>query len=261
MPQPAHLSPDPFFLAGGPTGVLLLHGFTGSPPEMRLVGDYLHDRGLTVQAPCLPGHGTNPDDLNAHTWRDMLAAAEAALAELQALCPVVFVGGLSMGALLTVCLAAAHPELAGIMTYSPALRSRNAQIYLSPFLKHVAPIIGKPAHRLGDGSQTAGRIWCYDVDPVAAAHELLKLQAQARRLLPRVACPLLVVYSLGDRTIRHDSGPVLYARVASTDKQSLVLEHSGHCITVDGEWQQVAEASWQFILRHLPADSLAPTCA
>lgn len=70
MTQNPHLDPSAFFLEGGATGVLLLHGYTGSPPEMRQIGDDLHARGCTVSAPLLPGHGATPEALNRWRWTD-----------------------------------------------------------------------------------------------------------------------------------------------------------------------------------------------
>ena len=65
-----NLDPSEFYLGGGPVGVMLIHGFTGSPPEMRLIADYLNQRGLTVSGPLLPGHGTSIEDLNKRKWQE-----------------------------------------------------------------------------------------------------------------------------------------------------------------------------------------------
>src|SRR5512142_2263983 len=136
MPQPSHLDPASFFLSGGPTGVVLLHGFTGAPPEMRLVGDYLNERGLTISGPQLPGHGTSVEDLSRAKWQEWAGAAETALADLLVRCSRVFVGGLSMGALVALYTAAHHSRVAGAVAYSPAVRLRSRQIELTPLLKH-----------------------------------------------------------------------------------------------------------------------------
>ncbi|MFN2222790.1 MAG: alpha/beta hydrolase, partial [Candidatus Promineifilaceae bacterium] len=81
--------PSPWLLEGGDIGVLLIHGLTGSAAEMRPIGAFLNERGLTVMAPLLPGHGTRVEDLNQVKWTDWTAAAEEALAELQARCSKV----------------------------------------------------------------------------------------------------------------------------------------------------------------------------
>ncbi len=139
MTQHAHLDPSAFFLEGGytgegdRTGVLLIHGYTGSPTEMRWIGDYLHARGLTVSGPLLPGHGTTPEAMNRCRWTDWTGHVEAALADLRARCTRVFVGGLSMGSLLTLHLAARHPDLPrGDHRYSPAVWTATSKIYLTP---------------------------------------------------------------------------------------------------------------------------------
>jgi carboxylesterase len=106
--------PAPFFLPGGPTGVLLIHGWSGSPAEMRGLGGYLAAQGLTVMAVRLPGHGTEPRELFATRWQDWVAACGQSLVALRRRCDTVFVGGLSMGALLSIYLGAtARPPGAG----------------------------------------------------------------------------------------------------------------------------------------------------
>jgi carboxylesterase len=249
MAQPMHLSPSPFLLQGGPVGVLLIHGFTGAPPEMRLVGDYLHERGLTVSGPCLPGHGTVVEDANRCSWRDWTTSMERELANLQSRCKTVFVGGLSLGSLLSLYLAAHHPELSGTMVYSPAVLISNRLMYLTPVLRHF--IVKQPKSAKSDltDPQAGQRLWCYDENPVGGAHEVLRLNRLVRRLLPQVRCPLLVIYSKLDRTIRPQSARYTYERAGAEDKELVALNNSGHCITVDSEWEVVAERTYKFIQR------------
>jgi alpha-beta hydrolase superfamily lysophospholipase len=98
--QNPHLDSSPFLFEGGPCGVLLLHGFTATPVEVKLVGRYLHQRGYTVSGPLLPGHGTTIESINACRWRDWVDHAARAYAELAARCARVFVGGESLAAIL-----------------------------------------------------------------------------------------------------------------------------------------------------------------
>src|SRR5688572_31852904 len=113
------LDPSPFLLVGGRAGVLLIHGFTASPTQLRLVGNDLHQRGLTVSAPLLPGHGTSIADLSKQRWQNWVGHVELALAGLKTRCSTVFVAGISLGSLLTLYLAAQHADLKGIILYSP----------------------------------------------------------------------------------------------------------------------------------------------
>ena len=250
MTRHSHLDPSPFFLEDGPVGVLLIHGFTGSPPEMRLVGDYLHQRGFTVSGPLLPGHGTTVENMNRCTWTDWTGRVESALADLQIRCETVFVGGLSMGAVLTLYLAAHHPELPGAILYSPAAWPADRLIYLTPVLKYL--VHEKPKLDDSDLTDPAAdlQLWSYEKNPTFAAHEFLKLFRRVRRLLPQVVCPLLIIHSTLDTAIHPNSARLTYERVGSADKELVTLHNSGHCITVDSEWESVAEKTYEFIQKH-----------
>jgi carboxylesterase len=253
MTQQTHLDPSAFFLEGGPTGVLLIHGFTGAPPEMRRVGDYLHERGLTISAPLLPGHGATVEEMNRCKWTDWTNHVEKSLTDLQAYCETVFVGGLSMGAVLALYLAAHHPELPGVIVYSPAMWLANRLIYLSPILKHIVPKKPKPQESDHTATEADRHIWSYDEHPTFAAHELLKLLFRTRRLLPQMTRPLLTIHSTLDQSIHPHSAQLTYQRAGSAEKELITLHNSGHVITVDSEWRLVAAKTYEFIQAHLPA--------
>ena len=113
---------EPFAFEGNETGVLVIHGFTGSTQSMRYLGQSLHERfGFTVVGPCLPGHGTSPDEMSKTGYLDWLGAVERELKALAARKKRVFVTGLSMGGTLTLNLAARFPKLVqGIAPISAA---------------------------------------------------------------------------------------------------------------------------------------------
>jgi carboxylesterase len=174
------VDPSPFILAGGDVGVLLVHGFTGSPAELRPLGRYLNERGLTVAAPLLPGHGTTPEDANRWHWKDWLGCAESALADLQSKCRRVFVGGLSLGSLLALMLAARHHNLAGVIAYSPAIQVTDPRSYAVAIIKRLTPTVAKPPDFFADpAAQTL--MWAYPVYPTAAAHEVIELIGEVKR--------------------------------------------------------------------------------
>jgi len=251
MTRHPHLDPSAFFLDGGPVGVLLIHGFTGSPPEMRLVGDYLHQRDFTVSGPLLPGHGTNADDMNRREWTEWTECVERALTDLQARCETVFVGGLSMGSVLTLYLAARHPDLPGIILYAPATWPADRLIYLTPILKYL--IRKKPKSDDSDLTDPEAdlRLWSYEENPAFAAHEFLKLLRWVRRALAQITCPTLIIHSTLDQAISPDSAQRTYEGIGSADKELITLRNSGHCVTVDSEWEFVAQKTHEFIQAHL----------
>lgn len=205
--MPQKLDPSAFSLEGGSTGILLIHGFTGSPPAMRLVGEYLQDRDVTVSAPLLPGHGTTPEDLNRQTWQDWFSHVEKVLAELERKREAVFVAGQSLGALLALCLAADHSALSGAVVYSPAIMVADWRVYLLPLVKHIVSLMPKPEDKFDD-PRAEERLWNYDVYPTRAAHETVKLIGHAKARLPDVTCPLLIVYSRADETIHLRSSQI-----------------------------------------------------
>jgi len=247
--------PSPFLLEGGSTGVLLVHGFTGSPAEMRLLGKHLWRQGYTVRAPLLPGHRTTVSEMNRCRWQDWAVAADNALQDLRKRCDTVFVAGLSMGSLLTLYLAAQHSDLPGIVLYAPAVWLNNASIYVTPLAKYLIDTRPKSGKSDLTDPLAESRIWSYDHEPVDAAHELLKLILRVRRMLPKVTCPLLTVHSTGDSRIHPQSAQRTCKRVRSTDCQIVTLTNSGHCLTVDSEWEYVAGLTAEFVRCHSPFKS------
>ncbi|MBW1878804.1 MAG: alpha/beta fold hydrolase [Deltaproteobacteria bacterium] len=245
MTRPA---PDPFLLPGGPVGVLLSHGFTGAPAEMRPIAETLHAAGCTVSGPLLPGHGTRWQDMNRCRWQAWADHAEASLAKLSERCDRLVVGGLSMGSLLASRIAARHPEVRGLALYSPALVLRSRLIHATAVARFVLSSFPKDPPDHGDPA-TEDRIWCYDVNPVGAAWQLVKLQREVRRLLPSVRCPLLVVHATGDTSIHPRSAAQTIALVGSEDVTEVLLEHSGHCLTADAERDLVARHTQDFVSR------------
>jgi carboxylesterase len=239
-------NPSPFTLIGGDVGILLVHGFTGSPAELRPLGQYLNERGLTVAAPLLPGHGTTPQDANRARWQDWQTCVEGALAELQTRSRRVFVAGLSLGSLLSLSLAARHHELDGAIAYSPAIQVTDPRSYAVAIIKHIVPTLAKPSDFFADPA-AKDLMWSYELYPAAAAHEAMKLIGEVKRSLPQITCPLLVFYSKADAIIRPQGAQLILDRVKSTDKRIVTLQRSGHVITVDIEWQQVAEETHRFV--------------
>ena len=254
MARTPGLDPSAFTLQGGPVGCLLLHGYTGSPPEMRLVGEYLNQRGITVSAPLLSGHGTEPEDLNRYKWTDWYADAEDALIELRSRCSILFVAGLSMGALLTLHLGARHPEIMGLITYSPPIGVRNKLIHLSPYLKYFIRQWGKADDNADTDltdPEAVKRLWSYETNPTWGAHEVYKLMRLVRRELPAITRPILIMQSTKDEAVAAAAGQLLYDEIGSSDKEFVLLHNSGHCITVDAEREEVFQHSHDFIAAHI----------
>lgn len=252
MPQFPWLDPSPFFLRRGRTACLLIHGYTGAPVEMGPMAEYLAQRGITVSAPRLPGHGTRPEDIRGVTWEHWYSAVEASYLELCKSCAEVFVGGFSLGALLALHLAAQR-ALSGLIVMAPALELADRRAALTPILRHFVQHVAKdvdPTHNDLTDPEAYKRFWSYDVYPVEGAYQLRRLQQRVRRELDRVRCPTLVIYSTRDTVIGAHSGPSVYANVLATEKREVVLHNSGHGIVLDTECRSVFEEAYHWITAH-----------
>jgi len=242
-----HLPGEPFFWQGGPVGVLLAHGFTATPAEVRLLGQYLHARGFTVAGPLLPGHGTAPQDLNRVRWQDWVRATEVSYRQLVAHCEAVFLGGESTGGLLALYLAAEHPQAAGILAYAPALITTPTYgPYLLPLLAPFIPYMSKPKRR--HPPTPADERWQgYPVNPLRAVGQLYRLQRLTRRRLPLIRQPLLIVQGRLDTVVHPCVPDQIYHAVKSTLKEVHWMGNSHHCLLLDGEWEQAAQVTMDFI--------------
>ncbi len=216
-----------FFWEGNDTGVLLIHGFTATTAEVRLMAKKLHQDGFTIAAPLLPGHGTHPDDLNRATWEMWLEKTKQFYEKCARGCSRNFVIAESMGALLAIELGAQHPKIAGLMLFAPALKVKSLWLsrLLAPFKKYM--------HKSGkdDGLPWKG----YNVYPLKAAVELLKLQKHAQKQLSKITQPTLVFTGEQDQTISEDSAEIILKNINASFKKHIHLEHSPHCILLADE--------------------------
>jgi carboxylesterase len=228
---------------------MLTHGYTATSAEVRLLAQVLHQNGYTVAGPLLPGHGTSPEDANRFNWPDWVAACEATYRQLAERCSRVFIGGESMGGMLSLYLAADHPEAAGVLLYAPALRVVESwQPYLAPLLARLRPLLAKGA---GTPSAADARWQGYNVHPTHATAQLFALQRITLPRLAQIHQPLLIIQGRLDKTV-HPGVPALIAsRVRSSVKEIHWMENSGHCVILDQEWEQAAELTLAFLKAHV----------
>ncbi|WP_460864667.1 alpha/beta hydrolase [Rhodococcus aerolatus] len=224
----------PFTHAGdaGAPGVLLCHGFTGSPQSMRPWGEHLAREGFAVRCPRLPGHGTRWQELNTTRWPDWYGWVEAELAVLAERGAPVLVFGLSVGGALALRLAARHPEVAGVCVVNTSLATRRRDAPLLPLLSRLVPSLPGV---VGDIARPGVTELGYDRLPLRAARSLTELWREVRADLPRVVQPLLVYRSAVDHVVEPVSGEVLLAGVGSTDVTEVVLQDSYHVATLDND--------------------------
>jgi carboxylesterase len=237
-----------FHWPAGPVGILLIHGFTATTVEVRDLARSLHAAGYTVSGPLLPGHYTQPMDLNRVHWQDWVETVERSYAQLAAQCHTVVVGGESTGGLLALYLASQHPEAAAVLAYAPALRlqisawDRLRLRLLAPFI----PSVPKP------NSDQDTRWQGYPVHPLKGTLQLLRLQRVVRRQLPAVRQPLLIVQGLLDRSVHPAVPEEIIAGVNSRICELHWMAHSRHVVLLDQELEQVTRITLDFLRQALP---------
>lgn len=254
MPSPTTPATEPLTIAARPEltggrriGVLLSHGFTGSPVSMRQWAEHLGALGYGVTVPLLPGHGTSWRDLNTYRWDDWTTAIESAFDELRAHHDAVVVGGLSMGGALVLRLAADRgDQVAGVMVVNPAVATRRLDVKLLPILKHLVPSFPAIANDIKKpGADETG----YDRTPLKAIHSLLQSWPALRRDLRKIEAPLIYFRSADDHVVDDSSEPLILDGISSADVTRVGLPDSFHVATLDNDAPTIFEDSAAFIAR------------
>jgi carboxylesterase len=252
--QPAHKPP-----------VLLLHGLTGAPGDMQVITKHLRRIGYHVETPMLPGHGLDEKGLLKTGWKDWLADSERALLHVTANGEKAFVGGLSMGAVLSLALAAKHSDrVKGVVCYAPTLRYDGWIVprgtWFVPYGAYI-PIVNRyrfkerPPYGIKDERLRAkmeemlfsGAIADAGLPfmPGKSLAQNLSLIRYVKRLLPNITAPMLIVHSTEDDITHIRNAEDLAAKVNGPVRK-LYLTDSYHLVTVDRERAKVAKATEAF---------------
>jgi carboxylesterase len=231
--------------AGSRTGVLLCHGFTGSPHSLRPWAEYLAAAGLTVSLPRLPGHGTTWQEMNRTRWEDWYAEVDRALDELRAQTDEIFVMGLSMGACLALRLAELNgPAVSGLVLVNPSVTAETKLFMLAPVLKVLVPSLkGIASDIKKPGVTEVG----YDRVPVRAAATLPGLWSVTTRHLDQVTQPVLIYRS----TVDHVTGPAnieILRKALPADRLEIrACPDSYHVATLDNDADAIFTGSLDFV--------------
>ncbi len=257
MPRPLPpSSKEPFSLAGAKGTALCLHGFTGTPYEMRVVADALAENDVGSVGSLLAGHGTVPEELNHVRAEDWLEQARAALDDLPADRPRLVVG-CSMGALLALVLAAERPHVVdGLVLLAPALVAHpSGQLALALAERGLARVTSSiPKAQTGgdlEDAEARERNPTYAEMPVAGMAQFERLRRIARRELARVRAPVLIAHGALDRTMAPASATVVVRHVRSPRVERYLFARSRHVIGLDVERDELCALVCRFVLERL----------
>lgn len=246
---------EPFEAEGGPVGVLLSHGFTGTPQSMRPWAEHLARAGFTVTLPRLPGHGTRWQDLNVTRWTDWYGELDRAHQRLTDRCDQVFVVGLSMGGTLALRLAEEHGDgVTGLVLVNPSLATERRAATLLPVLRWVVPSLAGVGSDIKKPGVTE---LAYSRTPLRAAHELSRLWRVTRADLTRITAPILVFRSRVDHVVEPLSGRLLHAGCAGVAVTERILDDSYHVATLDNDAEAIFTESEAWIRSHSEVGGIA----
>ena len=227
---------QPFYFQGtNGKAVLLVHGWTSTPYEVRRLGKYLSEEGYTVYAPLLKGHGTVPEDLENISWTDWIEDLEKAFDFLLKEKRKIYVGGTSIGANLALILAAKKNNIFGLILMAMPYRIKfeSLSVAFAKFLKIFKSYNKKIYPPTFGLSTTITRLISYQTYPIQNILEVHKLIKKSREAIPGVIQPCLMIQSTHDHIIQKNSLELIYRAIGSKIKEKEYVQRAYHTFISD----------------------------
>ncbi len=244
---------EPFLRVGSaPLGVVLIHGFTGAPKEMRGLGEALAAQGFSVLGMRLAGHATRMEDMVRMRYTDWVASVEDGYHLLRGVAPKVALVGLSMGGVLALLMSTRLDVVAVAALATPFELPRRVPDGILRLLSLVHPYLPKskdgPASGWFDPEAWKEHV-AYSHNPARSILELKHLLAEMRAALPQVRVPTLLMHARQDTYVPPEHMERIYAALGTEHKEKVWLENAGHVITEDRTRAEVYAAVSDFLQR------------
>lgn len=236
---------ESFFFKGNHIGILISHGFIGTPQSVQFLGEYIASQGYTVYAVRLKGHGTHYEDMERCTYHDWIQSLEEGYRFLQQHCQDIFILGQSMGGTLTMQLASKYPKIKGVMLINAAMTTIPV---MEEFKHKQEPRFideGAPDIKADDVFEIT-----YTKAPIRSIQQLLALMDDTRRKLTSVTCPTLAFRSEDDHVVPPENTDYILAHIHSGIKETITLYNSYHVASMDYEKKFIAEQCCLFIEKY-----------
>jgi len=241
---------QPFYFPGtNGNALLLIHGWTAVPYEVRRLGKFLNENGYTVCAPMLSGHGTVPTNLENVKWTDWLRDITSAYNELKINHSKIFVGGTSIGANLTAMLAKNNPDISGLifMAMPYKIKLEKLVIVFARFIKLFGKYRRKIYPPTFGASTTITRLLSYQTYPIESALETFELIKISRRELYKIKQPCFIIQSKSDHVVSGNSLEKIYERISSKIKRRKYIAKAYHTFISDVKNENVFKEILEFI--------------
>ena len=261
---------EPITLAGGDQAVLLLHGLSSSPLEMQYLARSLHHAGFTVHVPHVPGYGFDPKNGKRSRWEDWYRSVRREYSTLRAKYASVAVGGLCIGAVLALRLAADEGEdIAALSVLATTLFFDGWAVpwyqFLLPLgyhtpLRHLYAyqerepygLKNEPLRRWVAREMRLKRMSCVGAATLAldGLYQARRLIGDVKRRLSSIKAPTLIMHAVEDDMASPRSAAYVEDRIGATHVRKVLLRDSYHIITLDNERDTVADETVSFFKRH-----------
>ena len=257
--------------------VLLFHGLTGSPFELKKYGQFLFNQGFDVYADCLPGHGEKFSEIYTVKYIDWLDFAYEQFSDLKQKYENVFVSGICLGAVLALAIGMKFKnEVTGIIALSTTLFLDGWRLPWYSFLMPLGlttvlrfyynypecdphGIKNLKTRNIIKKLLAKGDVGMNDF-PMSAIYELLKLSKYIRKRLKEFDCPVLLIHSKEDDLTSEKSAKIVYDNISSKDKDIIILNDSYHMVLYDNEKEFVMNKAVEFINNHVKVPVMEEAC-
>ncbi|MCP5098117.1 MAG: alpha/beta fold hydrolase [Chloroflexi bacterium] len=261
----------------GRIGLLMLHGFMGSPTSTRDMAHFLAEHGISVHCPLLPGHGNLPHKIHNISRRDWVAEAEEALHKLRQLADQIVVMGHSMGAILGAYLVDKNPDIRGLIMLAPLYDVPDPRIKLAWLGKLFMPWFYPLKHEDADNEIFLGRVKDFNPDidvhdpsladwlmqatriPTSGVAQMVRMAAVGRRLWPKMKLPALILQGDSDPAVSLENAEKIFKLLPFNSKHLEVFPNTGHELM--RKFEPAHEKVWQMILQfvreHVPVSQLS----
>jgi carboxylesterase len=238
-----------FFEGTNNKAILLIHGWTTTPYELRRLGRYLNEFGYTVSAPLLRGHGSVPKELEKANWTDWLVDIEKEFEILKNKYSKVFVGGTSIGSNLALILAKSHPEISGLILMAAPYKVKleSLSFICAKILRKIKPFHKKHYPPTFGAVNTITRLISYQTYPIKSALEIFQLVREAREIIPDIKQPCFLIQSSSDHVVAKNSLEEIYNRIGSEIKKKKYIKRAYHTFISDIKNEGVFEEILGFL--------------